>query len=298
MHFDFKRYVQPLQMSPCEHSDGLIDLLPAFRACYPRCIDTSILAIRLYREKTSRRWFFHLVSLRGVSPDVPVSKVIQHDEDFYEFDDMPEGAYPWELLYRIFVDGHHVALQESLGIFSEDAFMMMERIRCSSESVGAERQFARLDFFREVAVMLSEYLAKDVDLVNPTISDLKNSEAHGMRDMDSRTRWHEVMDEATNPSLLYQQTRDDVWSVAWNKFNDLPRAMQIAIWFHLNAEEEYPAGDRSSLWDTPDESLESYRLFGIDDLIDDATRSVMASAEDESWQQASLFEGVDQTPED
>lgn len=297
MSFNFERYILPLQMPPCDHPDGSIDLLPAFRACYPGCIDASILAVRLYREKTSKGWFFHLVRLSCDSCDVPVIKVTRHDESIYDFGEIPEGMYPWELLSRIFQGDRFVALQESLGIFSEDAFMMMERIRCSSENILSEQQIARMDFFREIAVMLSEHLAGDVDLVNPTVSDLKNSEAYGLRDMDSRTRWQEVMDEAKNPSLLFQQTRDDVWSVVWNIFKKLPRAMQIAIWFHLHADEEYPAGFRSSWWEPPGESLENYRLFGIDDLIEDATREVMARAEDESWQQASLFDGADQTSE-
>jgi hypothetical protein len=294
MYFDFRNYLLPGQRPWEWQALSPIELLPALRGCYPGCIDETVLSVQLVNEKRdidrpSSSWCFDVMQTGDRIRQVPVVAVTDDRGDNYDFSDTPTREFPWELLERIFYIDRAVALQKALQIFKDDAFEMMKRLDEGGARQGIqelnfiEYQYQkRIDFLRDLLLHLTEHITDSVDLKSPVIANLKSENAHGLRDDSHKSRWHEVIQEVENPSLLYQQTRDDVESEVWGEFKLLPRPIKVALWFKTHADSEFQGGSQALSWDPPDKSPEKLDLFDMDGWFELVVRDVFHQAQEDA----------------
>lgn len=156
----------------------------------------------------------------------------------------------------------------------------------------------RADFFREVAIELAEHLASSVDLVEPTIREIKSQESFGLRAEQGTSRWRELGAEAFEPSLLHEIAKSDVESEIWQQFYELPEPVQLAVWFSTVVQEEMPGGDRLTTWDAPSEPRKEWKFWGLDDLFDDVRQQVMGQASEDYFSARERAATIDHDEDD
>lgn len=286
MRFDeFWRYLLPSQL-PGEWQAGQpIDLLPAFRACYPNCIDESILALQLQRTNHTESYHFIRFSINGMVQEFPVWPVSEDHEDGYDYSDTSWLEYPHDLLHRLFEFGRYKMLQQVLELFKPDSFRLMAGIAEGAEFARAwqhetsERMLvAKIDFMRDIAMSLADQLFRDTDLVPLIISRLESQPALSTMNVNSKTRWEEITNEMHSSSLLRECVVDDVSEAVSAVFFLQPRSVQLALWFDAVGKDALTGGGRVHNWDVPSEDLDSMKLFDVHILIDNLTSKVMNAA--------------------
>lgn len=288
MFHDFHRYLLPSQLPPEWRPGDAIDLLPALRACYPGCIPAEVLAVQLHRPLYCDTWLFRITRAGASSIERPVLAVTD-DGDHYDFRDFGPDDHPMPLIERVLIKDRHQQWQELLGIFTEDAYRMLLRAHEAGRNEDADEMDhletaygERVRFFRDLSLMLATHIAKDIDFVPAVVADLKSTPARGYRSTDT-TRWDEVMDEVERPSLVHHLLVQEVQDAVWSEFHGLPRAAQVALWFKLHADNEFPGGRHSLQWDPPS-SLDTCELFDMDSLFASDAGCVLGIAQDAAHQ--------------
>ena len=280
--YDLSLYLVP-GSHPSDWRSGIpIEFLPVLRACYPDCIDTSILAVQLVRE--ARCWSFRVTHVGGVRIG-PVTPLSQDHGDCYDFSDYPDDQFPTELLQCTLQSDRIDAWQSNFGIFKPTAFEMLRRVQQDVQEECADalsqEYEERADFFRSVAVMLASQISNEIDLEMSVVSALKSETSFGLRVDDCESRWAEIGAETADPSILYEQMRSDVVGKVWEHFCHLPRATQVAVWFELHADREFPGEENLLRWDPPRGAIDKLKLFDMDDFCDRIARKVMSLAADD-----------------
>lgn len=288
MNINFERCMLPGQRPSDWTAPAPIDILPALRLCYPGCIDDVVLEVQVVNRIDVGRSNWHFfVTKDFTTADVPVISVTEDRGDGYDFSDLPADVYPSDVILTILQSDRLQALQNTLGIFKPAAFDMMRRIQSDAyESQGdflRSEHLPRVDFFRRVASHLSEHLASSVDLVRPTVQSLKSEEPFGLRGEGDDSRWMEVGEEAASPSLLHERTLEDVQSIVAENFSELPRPVQVAVWFSTVADGQLWHDDDALSWDFPSGAVDNMDLGDMDEVFNKAARKTMSLAENDYW---------------
>jgi hypothetical protein len=266
-----------------------IDLLPLLRQLYPNCIDEGFLALQLVNPEWPNRtaWFFRVASIRGEGL-VDITPVSQDREDGYNFGDWLPEQYPDDLIQALCQPDRVEAWQATIQLFRPEAFEMLQRVRSAAKDAAAEetmRPFAgRQAFLRDVATLLASDAAKSVDLLQPLVQALRNSQTSGPRGDECGSLWSELGTEALEPSLLHESYVDDLTRRVWSKFCELPRTTQVAVWFHVRADADFPGGPEATDWEVPVGRLESMRLSGMHDYCREIAASILGQAEEDFFQ--------------
>lgn len=310
MNFDIEQFLLPGQRPHDWNPKDPIELLPLFRRAYPGCLANDVLAFQLFNGAWPERIDYLVRIVRSCSDQViPMMREAERYGDGYDYCDASPEYYPIELISDYLRSDRIDSLQDVFGLFDPAAYEMLCRVKVDSCSgIGrkaqreidfvAEQHQTRADFFREVAVELAEHLTSQVDLVEPTIQEIRSQESFGLRAEQGTSRWREIGAEAFEPSLLYEIAKNDVESEVWQKFHELPEPVQLAVWFSTLVQEEMPGGDRLTTWDAPSGPRSSWKFWGLDALFDNVCRQVMGQASDDYFSARERAAPLDQDEDD
>lgn len=310
MNFDIEQYLLPGQRPHDWNPKDPIELLPLFRRAYPGCLADDVLAFQLFNGAWPERIDYLVRIIRSCGDQViPMMREAERYGDGYDYCDAPSDSYPIELIADYLRSDRIESLQDVFGLFDPAAYEMLCRVKSDAGSgIGRKMQreidFAvgqnqeRADFFREVAIELAEHLASSVDLVEPTIREIKSQESFGLRAEQGTSRWRELGAEAFEPSLLYEIAKNDVESEIWQQFHELPEPVQLAVWFSTVVQEEMPGGDRLTTWDAPSEPRKEWKFWGLDDLFDDVRQQVMGQASEDYFSARERAATIDHDEDD
>ena len=277
-----------------------VELLPALRVQYPGCISDHIASVRLGALPANARagkWCFNVVEFspehgrvieRCVSDVTPIS---QDAGDNYNYADQPADEFPEQLLQAIFRPGQAVTIGETLGIFwPETMHMLRAQVKTVADAVGFKYQneamvlerrlIGQAKYFRDLTVLSSKELCRNVDLATSAVQSLRLAAPHGIQGDLAKTRWEEVIAEARQCSLLREGFESDVFAAVHAAFTALPRATQIAYWLlHGPVLTDFLPGDD---WLNPEQSLGQGEFYGLELALRSAVDGVWIMADVEA----------------
>jgi hypothetical protein len=302
LDFNIEQYLLPRPNHHGWDPDGVIELLPLFRRAYPGCIADDVMSFQLARDSSSGSGDYRIRAVRpdgdrGGSALAKFDRGIHFDPEFFP------DRYLVDVIYRLLEPEYIYHLQDAVGLFSPASYEMLcrfvrEQSAWQQINSAAKGNQERADFFREVAIELAEHLASPVDLVAPTIREIKSQESFGLRAEQGTSRWRELGAEAFEPSLLHEIAKSDVESEIWQQFYELPEPVQLAVWFSTVVEKELPGGDCLTQWDAPSEPRKEWKFWGLDDLFDDVRQQVMGQASEDHFSARERAATIDQDEDD
>lgn len=157
-----------------------IELLPALRQAYPRCINEDVLSIRLASHKGTGHWYYTVTKpdaeLKVPVADLPCGE--NNRDNGRSFGELPATEYPHAIICNC-LDGSCVeVLQINTGIFTADSMNLLARIMKMASELSDERHEPFAASAREAIALMAEHVAGAIDLKTPVIAQLKRS-PHG-----------------------------------------------------------------------------------------------------------------------
>ena len=120
-----------------------IELLPALRACYPGCLNDSILSVQLWREESpgdrhDAGWMFQIIRPMNDVFRCSVLPISEENDDNYDYSDHPWNSIPDDLIQAVLKPDRFEAWQQTFDIFKPEMFELMCRHRNDAKGLPGE----------------------------------------------------------------------------------------------------------------------------------------------------------------